>query len=204
MKVETYEVISVDEQNGQVINERVSEEALALIEQMGLSGQRSLVQESVVDTETVVTRNPYRRMTAEEAAIFGAILPRRVNVEEYSDGPIPLRVLQVAAHALPLFEKVIVWCPAEPSTPDPLLVGTKKNAQQTWRDDVFILARWGDVLEPLDILRDRAAAIILARLRADIAKGRATLTAFEASLESGLASYLRGGARETAFFNVGY
>lgn len=41
MKTETYEVISLDEQNGEILNELVSEEALALIETLGLEGQQS-------------------------------------------------------------------------------------------------------------------------------------------------------------------
>ena len=43
MKVETYEAISLDEQGGEIINELVSEEALALIESLDLDGQRELI-----------------------------------------------------------------------------------------------------------------------------------------------------------------
>lgn len=200
IQVETYEAISIDESGGQFVNEEVSEEALALIEALGLDGQKALLQERrVSDGETTVTRNPYRRMTGEEQAVFGAILPRHVEVSAYEDGPIPLRVLQVAAHAKPMFNRVVVWCPAEPSQPDPLLVGVMKNRERTWVEDVYILARWGDVLEPLDVMREKAQGIIVSRCRAEIAKARAKITQFESSLETGVASYLQGGTRESEF-----
>lgn len=196
MKVETYEAISVDDPNGAMINEEVSEEALALIETLKLEGQRELLSERSVGTNVVVKRNPYRKMTAEESAIFGAILPRRVELAQYSDGPIPLRVLQIAAHATELFGKIVVWCPAEPHHPDPLLVGLQK---EDWRETPFILARWGDVLEPLDALREKAKRIILTKLRAEIAKNRAAITRFEASIEERLDNYLVGGPDESEF-----
>lgn len=96
MLVETYEAISIDEATHG--NEEVNEEALALIGSLGLAGQQELLSERAVgDGETVVTRNPYRKMTGEEAHIFRAILPREVDIKKYSDGPIPVRVLQIAA-----------------------------------------------------------------------------------------------------------
>lgn len=196
MKVETYEEISVDEQHGSVIHEDVSEEAMALIESLGLEGQKQLVEERTVGTETVVTRNPYRKMTAEEAAIFGAILPRRAALEKYGDGPIPLRVLQVAAHALALFDAIEVWCPAEPQQPDPLLVGLKGGS---WTGERFLLARWGDVLEPLDLLRNKARAVLSARMRLEIAKAKTSIAAMEGSLEERLDAYLRGEREDPIF-----
>src|SRR4051812_13224919 len=129
MKVETYEAISVDEQNGTVLNEIVSEEALALIESLGLSGQRGLIDTRKVDGEEVQVRIPYRRVTSEELAVFSALMPNRVDLAAYADGPIPLRVLQVAAHArsLDFFTSGIeVWCP-EPGRDDPVLVGVRKT-----------------------------------------------------------------------------
>lgn len=196
MKVETYEVITIDEQSGAFINEEVSEEALTLIESLGLEGQKELIQERSVGSETVVTRNPYRQMTAEEAAIFGAILPRHVGLSTYSDGPIPLRVLQVAAHARELFDTIEVWCPAEPQQPDPLLIGLKG---ENWRAQRFLLARWGEVLEPIEVLRDRARDILGARMRLEIAKAKNAIATMEASLEERLNAYLRGEREDPVF-----
>jgi hypothetical protein len=201
MNVETYEVISIDEQHGSVINEQVSEEALALIETLGLQGQRSLIETRTLDGEEVQTRNPYRLMTGEEQAIFGTLMPNRVKLADYRDGPIPLRALQVAAHAkaLDCFDDIEVWCP-QPGRDDPILVGvTKATAENRWRGELRLLARWGDeVLLSLDELRDKAKPIIASRLRAAIAKARGSITAFESGLDDKIDAYLHGGENETA------
>lgn len=196
MKVETYEAISIDEQNGSFINEEVSEEALALIDTLGLEGQKQLVQERAVGSETLVTRNPYRKMAAEEAAIFGALLPRQVELSEYGDGPIPLRVLQVAAHAKNLFDDLQVWCPNDPQQPDPLLVGREGDR---WRGEFFLLARWGEVLEPLDALRTKAREVISTRMRVEIAKAKSTIATFEMTMEEQLDAYLLGERQDPVF-----
>ena len=203
MKVETYEAISVDEQKGTVINEVVSEEALALIESLGLEGQKSLVETREVGGEEVQTRFPYRKMTREEQAVFGAVMPHRTRLHSYSDGPIPLRALQVAAHAqsLNFFDHVEVWHP-EPGRDDPVLVGCKKNAGG-WGLDLYLLARWGDELVSMDDLRQKAKAVIVARAKSAIAKARAQLTGLEGGLEEKVESFLLGGDDESIYVNVG-
>lgn len=203
MQVETYEAISLDEQNGQIVNELVSEEALALIETLGLDGQRSLIATKNVGDESVQARNPYRRMTAEEMAIYSTLMPNRVKLSDYRDGAIPLRVLQVAAHAqsLGFFEEIVVWCP-EPGQRDPVLVGMHKA--DTWRSEEYVLARWGDVLESLDDLRKKAAQIIAEKVRGTIAEVRGQLDAMEAGLEAKVAAYLRTGKSvQGVYVNVG-
>lgn len=203
MKVETYEAISLDEQNGTVINEEVSEEALALIESLDLQGQRQLIAERTVDAEegvSVATRNPYRLMTAEESAIYSALMPKHVDLADYSDGSIPLRALQVAAHAksLRVFDRIEVWCPKDPRQPDPVLVGWIGNRYSSDRK-CFILARWGEVLESLDDLREKALPIVRARVAAKIAKAKAAVSQFESTLDENILSYLHGGDDESFY-----
>jgi hypothetical protein len=203
MQVETYEAISLDVQgDGTVVNELVSEEALSLIEALGLEGQRQLVAVKSVDGEEVQTRNPYRRMTAEEMAIYSTLMPNRVRLAEYRDGPIPLRVMQVAAHATSLnfFDKIEVWCP-EPGQKDPVLVGIHKS--DGWRVEEYILARWGDVLESLDVLREKAAPIIRDRVRGAIADARGQIDMLDASLEAKIAAYLRTGKDASVYATIG-
>lgn len=209
MKVETYEVISVDEQNGAIVNDLVSEEALALIEQLDLKGQRELVAETKCDGETVVTRNPYRRMTAEEMAIFGTVLPQRHLLRSYADGPIPLRVLQIAAHAKDLFDQLQVWCP-DPGQQDPLLVGQKgghNHDRANWlttSGEFFILARWGEILEPLDVLRTKAAGKLISKARAEIAEAKGNLATFEMMVERSIDSFLQGNAATGFFASINF
>lgn len=80
MLVETFELEEVAEQPPEL-----EAEAVALIEKLGLDGQQ--------------TRIPYRKMTEEETFVYGILCPMRTPLKKYKEGPIPLRVLQVAAHA---------------------------------------------------------------------------------------------------------
>lgn len=204
MQVETYEVISVDEQNGSVVNETVSEEAMALIESMNLEGQRGLLQEKTVGGETVTVRNPYRIMTMEERRVYEAVLPMKTPLRKYADGPIPLRVLQVAAHATDLFNEVTVWHP-EPGKTDPLLVGTLKVNTRGWDEDqTHILARWGEILVPFAELREEAKKRIAAGVRARIAEARAKLATFEATYEASLDAHLNGGRVASEYIHLDF
>jgi hypothetical protein len=203
MQIETYEAISLDEQKGQIVNEEVSEEAMALIESLGLNGQKELLSERESEDGAVVTRAPYRTMTAEETAVFSSVLPRHVAIDRYNDGPIPLRVLQVAAHAkgLDMFEEIEVWCPANPATPDPLLIAWVGGRYSRDRK-AFILARWGEVLEPLDVLKDKAAKVLRSAVSAKIAEARNELDGLENGLDSHIAKYLNGGSPKSVWLNL--
>jgi hypothetical protein len=135
MLVETYEIeeTAVDGQ------QECSDEALALIESLDLDGQRELVK---VDDDGDASRVPYPKMTKEQKAVIEAICPRETKLAKYADQSIPLRVLQVAAHAVQLFDELWVWHPENADEKDPYLIG--KNTGGT--TEGFILARWGDEL----------------------------------------------------------
>lgn len=206
MNVETYEEISIDEQHGAVVDEQVSEEALAIIGALGLTGQQALINKTPLtddeDGETTERRLPYRQITAEEAHVFGVLCPKRTKLEQYRDGPIPLRVLQVAAHARDMFTDLYVLSPATPRDEDPVLIGTRKNPERSWQTDTFILARWGNVLLPMEEMR----ALALARLRPVVAlaieSARREIESFAASLDAHLAIHLSGGDVRIPFVDV--
>lgn len=159
MQVETYEVTEQDE-NGQPME--CSEEALALIEQLGLEGQRHYLQPK---EDGEVERIPYRKMTEEEAFVYETLFPQQTKIENYRDEPIPLRVLQVASHVreCEFFDTLKVWHPKNGDfIEDPLLVGEREiqvRHSETWTQTVverYILARWGTCLEPFEKLRQMA------------------------------------------------
>lgn len=192
MQVETYEEVSIDEQGGMLINEQVSEEALALIESLDLNGQRSLVSRDEAAGEAVERRIPYRLMTREEANVYAVMCPRRTALERYSDGPIPLRVLQVAAHAKPLFKALYVLHPASARDDDPVLIGMRTNPDRSWQDDIYILARWGAVLVPLDEMRAQAKVKLQAAVSVQVRQAKVTIDAFEQSLAEHIEAFLHG------------
>lgn len=152
-KVETYEVENSDQSEASVMAQ--DSEAAELIERLGLGGQKMLLN------PTTQTRNPYRVMTKDEQTIYGALLSEHTTLEHYSDDCIPLRVLQVAAHAKEcgLFDCLEVWH-ADPAVyrDDPLLVGKVKTGDYTYR--FHILARWGRELLNLEQLEALAIKVL--------------------------------------------
>lgn len=150
MQVETYELIdSIPQNEMQALAEEG--EATMLIEQLGLEGQRS---RSNNNKET----HSYRQITAEELFVFQTLFPNKTSIEKYDGGPIPLRVLQVAAHVrlleLEQFKYLEVWHP-KPGIDDPVLVARKDS----WSDPVYLLARWGNALKPFADLKLEALKV---------------------------------------------
>lgn len=124
-----------------------SDEAVKIIEEMGLSGQQKLI--SRVNDERP-TRCPYRKATKEEKTVYGLICPSQGKLSEYADAPIPLRVLQVAMHAksLNFFEEFVVWSATSADVKDPVLFATRKEPGTYGpTTEYYILARWGDALD---------------------------------------------------------
>lgn len=162
MQVETFECAEVAAEPIEA-----SEEAIRLIDEMGLAGQRELVTLGKAGHET---RSPYREMLNDEVAVYSILCPQRTDLAKYNASPIPLRVLQVAAHAVTVIPgcRLRVWDRAEAAVKDPVLVA--ETGKYDWSADKrFILARWGEELETFVTLAKRAAAakreFVTAKLR---------------------------------------
>jgi len=158
MLVETFEQLELGTASDGTVTPEDNVEALALCEELGLEGQKKL-NVRTTDEGPITARFPYREMTATEAAVYGILCPTHSKVADYSAGPIPLRVLQVVAHAKGMFNEIHVWAAASPVVKDPVLVGIKVDPTASWRTTRYILARWGDVLESFDALLVKAAKI---------------------------------------------
>mgnify|MGYP000212244159 FL=1 len=141
MLVETYECTETAAEPIEA-----TEEAVAIMESLGLEGQ---LESSKPDANGNATRCPYRVMTADEQFAYGVLCPTVSPIEKYKASPIPLRVLQLAAHAksLDMFEGLVVWDRAEAAIPDPVLVGVAPDGEYTWMKKNYILARWGEQLD---------------------------------------------------------
>lgn len=166
------------------------EKALKLIDDLGLRGQKELT------AHDGITRIPYRSMNAIEERVYEILFPQRTEVEEYSASMIPVRVLQVLAHAkaLDCYRRIEVW--SEESQPtDPLLVGVRVNPRESWRSDRHILARWGDALEPFDVLYNKALKLAGRRMSSEALIARATAEGVIGQSEAAAVRYLETGAR---------
>lgn len=155
MQVETFEVEEVTGES----HPEVQAEAVELVGKLGLTGQLSLIG-SKADTATK-TRAPYRTMTGDERFVYEAMCPEKCRVENYSAGPIPLRVLQVVAHCreIGIFHHLDVWYARQSLVKDPVLVGyLHDGSDYRVPNPPYYLARWGEVLDEFPALFKQALA----------------------------------------------
>jgi len=190
MLVETYELR--DDAAPEMQEDMTSPEALQLIEALGLEGQQTLLRPKA-EGEGLV-RSPYRPMTTEEARIYGALFPKTTELQRFASSAVPLRVLQVAAHAKQFLPHLYVWHGEDARYADPVLVG---YAEPGWytnqpRGVPHILARWGDALLSLDELRELACEKLRTTYKAKLDSHVAACRIFEASLAGQLLAWLGG------------
>lgn len=175
MQVETYEVEPVDQSEMQAL--AAEGEALQLIESLELEGQKSLVNQ---ETGTIV---PYRFITAQERFVFKTLFPQETKLQNYKDGPIPLRVLQVAAHVKSLnrddMAYLQVWYPKQ-GIDDPVLIARPDY----YKDPIYLIARWGQALKPLDELMKKAVAEQKVRVKAKLLKAKSEIDSVLARLDT--------------------
>jgi hypothetical protein len=131
-----------------------AEEVKKFIDELGLKAQAKFFNTG----GEVKTTFPYRRMTAQEQAVYSILCSQVDKIDEYGDSVIPLRVLQIASHAISLgfFKKLCVWHPENGGNSDPVLVGVHEDKEHWNREELYILARWGDILEPMNVLVEKA------------------------------------------------
>lgn len=148
MKVETFECTEIASEPIEAC-----EEAIGIIHELGLTAQEGLIAKTAMPE-----RIPFREMQADEFFIYKQLCPRRFELEKYDASPMPLRVLQIAklAKESGFFEHLYVWDRSSARVQDPVLVGTRKDPVNTWRDVTYILARWGSELESLPTLMKEA------------------------------------------------
>lgn len=157
------------------------DEATRLIEELGLSGQKSLTNPDASET-----RCPYRQWSALESEVYGLLCPSTDSVSDYDADTIPLRVLQVLSHAksLGIYTDFKVIHAANPAIKDPVLLGVPTTGNSWDRSKWHILARWGAELDEFPVLMEKAAKIKAAQLRDACAKVRAELAQVESRLSA--------------------
>ena len=147
MQVETFEIESTVLSGGLPPEEE--QQMLNLAEELGLKGQATLLSGDSPEEGHVV---PYEVLDNAHQLVWKVLCPYSSHVQDYAGGVIPLRVLQVIAHAKPLCDRIEVWS-ATPDMRDPLLVG---KLNKSYNSPLFLLARWGEELFPIAELAERA------------------------------------------------
>jgi len=177
MEVETHEVTEMNEA-GEI---EVDEEAVKLIDELGLAGQKRLIEPEKEDADLSESRCPYRKMTSEEYFVFDNLFKSKTGLIEYDDESIPLRVLQIASHATRFFQHIEIWHKPSADVKDPLLVGVDWKDNDTWQKKYYTLARWGEALEAFPVLAQKAAQQILNSMKSEM-KDKMSLMKSEAAV----------------------
>lgn len=164
MEIETYEITEANETGKVDDYEQVKE----LTEKLQLEGQSVFFQ----GEKKVLF--PYRKITKQESLVYSTVLSDKTRVEKFQESVIPLRVLQVIAHARELnyYDYLEVWHCPNADLKDPLLVGVKGTEYSGER---HILARWGEVLESFETLSKMALIHLKKEARASYDKELAEL-----------------------------
>lgn len=181
MQVETFEQTEITAEGQEQAHD---EEAIRLINDMELAGQKNL-------TVANITRCPYREMTINEQRVYETLYPQKSLLSEYRASMIPLRVLQVAAHAKSLgtYSFIQVWSERTRPT-DPILVGLIGSEYSP--KATHILARWGEALAPFKELYEKALEMQTQSFRVKLLKLKAQVEQHLAAPESMAIDHLNG------------
>lgn len=183
MQVETYEI---EEQFGGIAGTtpEIEAEAIKLIEKLSLGGQKQLV---VAQESSGQTRIPYPEMSTIEERVYAACYPVHDDVNKYSIGIIPLRILQVIAHWRELMPntEIQVWHD-KVRNPDPVLIA-KEGYSKKW-----LLARWGEALVPFEELRAKAHKLLIERWKAKLTAKKNEAEQRLAIVEAEVVQFLMG------------
>lgn len=188
MKIETYEIEPASNEISTLANDG---EHRALCEQLGLKGQLSL---SNNESETVF---PYPHMTQIEQRVYAIHCPEHTNLQNYKGDAIPVRVLQVAAHAMScnILNHIQVWHPKQARL-DPILVGCTSQ----YGGDLFILARWGEVWKDFSVLLKEAKVLWAKKRLAVLSKADTQLQSIIKNADSEAELFFQGESIETAIY----
>ena len=175
------------------------EQVQALVEQLDLGGQKKFFE-----SDQTASKFCYRKMTMQEFVVYDAICPQKTKLAAYGDSVIPLRVLQIAAHAnsLNFFADLVVWHPTNADSRDPILVGVQSTKNQ-WGghdDSQYLLARWGTELLAFTECIEQARKIITTRLRTDLQEAKAQVDAKIPQIDAIVDKYVTTGQGKVSVY----
>ena len=114
---------------------------------------------------------PFEFMNTVSKRVYETLCPAKVNYKEYSKTAIPLEVLGLIHLSVNegYFKEIQIWY--DDKTPDPLAIGVKqKSLQYDWDNELYLIARWGDVLRPFDELKKMAIKVYTNSQRLSLTK----------------------------------
>ncbi|WP_448510673.1 hypothetical protein [Immundisolibacter sp.] len=129
-----------------ISNPEATDEWLQKVNELGLEGQKELAKPEKSPV-------PFPRLKKAEQRVYETLCPNKVEVQDYNNSTIPLKVLSLIALAEKgnYFTGIQIWDDYE--KPDPIAVG---YIGSQWNGDFFIIARWDDELRSFAELQNMA------------------------------------------------
>lgn len=176
IKVESYFTEEADLEG--VLSPEATEQIKQKANELGLEGQIK-----VFEKEGVI---PFHRLSEGELRIWKIYCPQGIKLKEYSDGVIPLRVMEVIgiAYTKNYFDDIFVWTEFE-KDPDPILVGIKDKA-------IYLIARWGLALKSWEEIVKLAKEKWITKARASLIDNKEEAIARLAKIESLVEDWVSG------------
>lgn len=124
----------------------------AKCQELGLENQLTLAQEGKSPV-------PFTFMNTVTKRVYETLCPTKVELIQYNKTPIPLEVLGLIqlSKRENYFKKIEIWY--DDKTPDPIAVGKIAKDDYDWNADLYLIARWGDVLRPFEELKEQAIKV---------------------------------------------
>jgi hypothetical protein len=164
-----------------VLDEKKEKDVFAAIDQLGLAGQKTLIERG---NGNLI---PFPKMTAAERRVWEEYCPEKKKLQEYSATLIPYEILTLATlveqrgyfkdqpaegKEKPKLGWIEVWSESREDI-DPLLVGC--IGESDWSHDSYLLGRWGIALRPFEEIRKMAVESWKAKRKAKAEAVIATL-----------------------------
>lgn len=145
--------------------------------ELGLENQLTLAQ----DGKSPI---PFAFMNQVTKRVYETLCPMKVELIKYSKTPIPLEVLGLIqlSQNEKYFKSIEIWY--DDKSPDPLAVGRLKNDEYQWNDDLYLIARWGDVLRPFEELKKMAIKVFTESKRIELTRSIVKLESDLKTLEA--------------------
>lgn len=125
------------------------------IQDLNLTGQKKIVSFNKSPI-------PFMHMKSSTSNILETLCPTKVSILEYNCTPIPLQVLDLIAlsEKEKYFDYMQIWYDGK--SPDPVCIGFKytsedaRNNKYTWQTEKYLMAKWGDIKQSFQELKERA------------------------------------------------
>jgi len=175
-----------------------------LINGMELNGQKKLLSE-----KDNIPPIPFLYLNEGMYRILTTLLPTKTKYNEYSNSPIPLKVLSILKMAVDAnyFTKILVFHSDEKS--DPALVGvTQEKINYSWGSNIeekfYLIAKWGDALKSWEVMEHEAIEILKKKCISEYNNIQNKINSSINSIDNSILNFLKGkGSIETYFsFNL--